>query len=1151
MISVFLKKLRRKGVKLWISGEVLKFKTYHNSPLINSDREYLRENKTECIAWLKNNPEFFERLPLSENQKSLWLVYQMDKHSTAYNLAHTVGLIDGIDILNLERAFELLCQEHTILRTIYADEEGEGIQYIHNHLEPRFSIEDAQALTRDDIIEWAKKEADKPFDLTAEQACRATLLRNYTEAGIEVIFQLTAHHIVADFWSCEIIFNELMSNYKALQNNCLTQDKRDHIHDYFSWSQQQQHWLMSNDTANDSALAALKFWEKSLGDDSKVLELPADAPRPPVQTYNGEMIPFRLSDVTSNHLRERAKSLGVTPFIVCLSIFQIFLFRYSSQEKFFIGTPASGRLQQEHQKTIGYLVNPIVLACDCEGNPTFRDLINRVNAHSRAALAHQSLPFSCLLDQLNIPRDLSRNPVFQHLFALTHIHPHDHQGLIRDTYLSEQRGAAVDLSLVMLDDRDGFTGEWRYNTDLYTRQSALRMIDSYLAILDGVCHSPDIRINDVEIMTEHVRQQVLEGWNETATDFPGHQCIHALFEAQVEKYPTCSALVFEGEQLNYRQLNNKANQLAHYLIDQHGIKPDTLIGVCLDRSLDMVICILGVLKAGAAYVPLEPSYPTDRLAYICGDACLGCVLTTQSLIERLSNNRTPIICVDDNAYNTRIAEYNTHNIELDTVGIASNHLAYVIYTSGSTGQPKGVMVEHRSLVNQIDWLEKTFGSTPDDRFLLKTPFSFDVSISEFMWPLTVGACLVIAKPEGHRDPEYLSTLIQKQKITKTHFVPAMLSHILAAGQLGSCSSLAQVFSAGEALSMALVESFNRQCPNVDLYNLYGPTEATIFACGCAPYCNDAKYQKLAGAPIGYPVQNTQLYVLNNSLKPVPPGVIGELYIGGVGLARGYLNRNDLTAEKFIANPFYQNNAPSSNKRLYKTGDMVRWLSDGNIEYIGRSDFQIKLRGLRIELGEIENALKRHADVQEALVLVTEHDGYDQRLVAYVVPQSEKHLPQPDESANSLWLNTLRTSLSRSVPDYMRPSTFVVLKALPLSPNGKIDRKALPEPELSTTTSHYIEPVTDTEKMLCNIWQEVVCIENVGAGDNFFLLGGNSLLATKALAKIKEQLHVEISLKMLFEKNTLRELAVEIDRLEPKMKTSTFNRMDSLLEELGV
>lgn len=1242
MIIELMKRLRQQGVKLWLQDGALKFKSYQSAPIAPEDLASLKQHKPDVIQWLQqdqqhantsDSPAFFDYFPLSENQKSLWLVYQLNPQSPAYNLTHCVELNRNIDIAKLEQAYQQLLARHGILRTAYSDNAGEPLQtLVSSHKLAGIACIPISVSTAtsdpNHLKTLVKQQADEPFNLSKGEVCRAQLLTN--EAANTVHFQLTLHHIAADFWSCEVVFAELLAIYGKLvsdpdQSN-IPKTPEQEPNDYFQWSVQQQQWLQS-----EHGKKAADFWHKQLANHPTTLDIPGDFPRPTIQSFNGNMISFQLPATLSSNIRACAKALGVTPFVVGLAVWQVLLYRFSNQQTFTVGTPTSGRLEQEYQRTVGYLVNPVVLTCHCNPNATFSELVEQVKLASRDALSHQQYPLSKVMENLqqssqnstslsnpsskplNKPlRDPSRNPLFQHLFALTHVQTKlqspQHQEFVAQTLLSEQRGAAVDLGLILLDDRQSFTGELRYNSDIYSQSSANTFIDSYQTLLAAVCEEvitqPEKHqtLGELPVMSQHALQQIMSAGSPAPVAYPNNTCIHQLIEQQAQQNPEALALKQHqnkasqtAQTTSYEQLNQRANQLAHYLVEIPRVQPDQRIGILQHRSIDMIISILAVLKAGAAFVPLDPDLPADRIHYICNDADIQCFISTTQLAESLSpKNSDHIVCIDDNGFSRELNRYSTANIQPAQIELNPRHLAYVLYTSGSTGQPKGVMIEHQVLVNQTCWINNTWPSELNDRFLLKTPFNFDVSLSELFWPLTTGKPLIVTQPQGHKDPVYLSQVIRDENISKTHFVPTLLASLLANSQardnLRQSQSLTNVYCAGEALSAALAGEFFDTCPKVKLHNLYGPTETTIFATGC----EITRVTKAQQLPIGSAVQNLQTWVLDDNLNPVAPGMEGELYLSGAGLARGYLNLPELTQERFIDTQSAHNSGLNihpilKEQRLYKTGDRVRWLpvassdcvplqnnASHTLQYLGRTDSQIKLRGLRIELGEIENALLKHADalnsikITQACVLAENNDT----LLACLVWETPHSLTGQSltkevltEQKQTDLLNALRQQLARQLPDYMIPNAWAILDNFPLLPSGKTDRNALVKQAqsvgiLDTLKASYVAPETDMEKIICHAWQTVLQVEQVGTNDNFFALGGNSLSATKAVAIIQEQIQIQeniqldVPLKVWFEHPEVGALAATLsnmisDAAQQHSGVSDLDRMDSLLDELGV
>jgi amino acid adenylation domain-containing protein len=662
-------------------------------------------------------------------------------------------------------------------------------------------------------------------------------------------------------------------------------------------------------------------------------------------------------------------------------------------------------------------------------------------------------------------------------------------------------GASMfDLTIYMWEEGNGLAGKIEYNTDLFNDVTIVRLQKHFQTLLEGIITDPENNIRHLPILSETERHQLLFEWNDTVVDYPQDKCLHDLFEEQVERTPDAVAVVYGGQQLTYRELNSRANQLAHYLISK-GVEPEVMVGLYMERSLEMVIGIYGIIKAGGAYVPLDPEYPPDRIAFMVAETDVPVLLTQEHLVASLAEASATVICLD-----SEWEIIDGESKKNPTSGAASDNIAYVIYTSGSTGRPKGVMNEHRGIVNRLLWMQDEYSLIQEDRILQKTPFSFDVSVWEFFWPLLTGAQLVVARPGGHKDPAYLVSVIVEHQITTLHFVPSMLQIFLEEAEVMQCNSIKRVICSGEALPYDLQCRFFKTL-NTELHNLYGPTEAAVDVTywACRPD------QDLKLVPIGYPVANTQMYILDPQLQPVPLGCTGELHIGGIQVARGYLKRPELTTEKFIPDPF----SSDPKDRLYKTGDLSRYLPDGSIEYLGRTDFQVKMRGLRIELGEIEARVTEFPGVNQCIVLMREDRPGDKRLVAYLSAE-ENH---------SISISELRGHLSSVLPDYMVPAHFVVLDSIPLSANGKADRRALPEPKMERIDDEaFAAPRSKTEQMIADIWKELLQISRVGINDSFFDLGGHSLLLPRMLRRLKVDFGKQLSIVNLFQYPTVAALA---------------------------
>ncbi|HYP01542.1 MAG TPA: amino acid adenylation domain-containing protein, partial [Pyrinomonadaceae bacterium] len=874
---------------------------------------------------------------------------------------------------------------------------------------------------------------------------------------------------------------------------------------YADFAHWQREWL-----AGVRLDAQLSYWREQLADSPKLLELPTDRPRPAVQTYRGASETFRLSRELTEGLRQLSRREGVTLFMTMLAAYQLLLSRYAETEEVAVGTPIAGRGRAELEGLIGFFVNTLVLRTDLSGQPTFLELLGRVREVTLGAYAHQDVPFERLVEELQPEREMSHAPLFQVMFTLQNAPRPSLElpGLTLAQVEMDAGTAMFDLSLSVEETPRGLFGVFEYNTDLFDASTIKRLAGHLQNLLAGVVVEPHCRVSELPLLTEDERRLLLSAWNETKEDYPSGKPLHELIEAQAERTPDACALFFEDERLTYRELNARANQLAHYL-RSHGVAPETVVGICMERSLDMVTGLLGIMKAGGAYLPLEPEYPKERLSYMLRDARVPVILTQRKFAGNLPEHTARVVCME--ADGDRIASESTHNPA--SVAAASN-LIYIIYTSGSTGEPKGAMLAHSGVANCLLWMQQRHKLTAEDRVLLKAPLSFDSSVWELFWPLMVGAGVVIARAGEQRDSAYLAELIARRRVTTVHFVPSMFQVFLEEKNLAACDSLRHVVCGGEALSVASVERFYRRLTG-ELHNFYGPTETSI---GSIDYiCSEKDIERWI-VPIGRPIANTECYLLDANLQPVPIGVPGELYTGGVGLARGYLERPALTAEKFIPHPF----AAEPGARLYRTGDRARYLPDGNIEFLGRADHQVKLRGLRIELGEIEAALGKHPAVQDAVVVVREDVPGDKRLVAYTVFKS-------GASAHG---SELRLFLKETLPDFMLPSAFVALDKIPLTHNVKIDRRALPAPDTAARYdggAAYVAPRTPHELIVASTWAQVLGVEAVSLHDNFFELGGHSLLATQVMSRLRESFQLELPLRALFESPTVAELARRVER----------------------
>ncbi|MGB3656117.1 MAG: amino acid adenylation domain-containing protein [Rivularia sp. (in: cyanobacteria)] len=1053
-----------------------------------------------------------QQLPISFAQQRLWFLTQLEPDSPFYNISAAVRLQGELNVEALQQSFNEIVCRHETLRTNFLIKEGQPLVIISEAKPLTLSILDISSINvnqQAEIEQQIAREAQQPFDISSDCLLRIKLLRLGEQ---EHIILVTMHHIVSDGWSIGILVKEFSSLYPIFCDKDVTQTALPPLPiQYIDFAAWQRKWLQGEILENQ-----ISYWLKQLENAPKVLELPTDYPRSKIQTFRGATYSFELSTELSAKLNKLSQQEGVTLFMTLLAGFQTLLYRYTAQEDIVVGSPIANRNRAEIEGLIGFFVNTLVLRTNLVGNPSFAELLKRVREVALGAYAHQNLPFELLVEKLQPQRDLSHTPLFQVMFVLENapISALELPGLSLNFLESHSDSAKFDLTLYMAETESGIVGSLEYNTDLFEENTIQRMAAHLQTLFAGIVANPQQRLSELPLLTASEQHQLLVDWNDTQVEYSQYQSIHELFETQVEKTPDAVAVVFENQQLTYRELNIKANQLADYLRSL-GVKPEVLVGICVERTSSgeasltplMVIGLLGILKAGGAYVPLDPNYPQQRLAFMLEDSQTPILLSQQHLVENLPHHKAQVICLDSDW--DKIAHHNSENL---TCNLNSRNLAYVIYTSGSTGKPKGAMNTHQGVCNRLQWMQDTYKLTTADRVLQKTPFSFDVSVWEFFWTLMTGACLIIAKPEGHRDSNYLVKLIKQQQITTLHFVPSMLQIFLDEPDIENCQYLKRVFCSGEALSFELQNKFFARCQNVELHNLYGPTEAAIDVTFW--HCQPDNQKKIV--PIGRPIANTQIYILDKELQIVPVGVPGELHIGGVGLARGYLNRPQLSFEKFIANPF--SNQPG--EKLYKTGDLARYLGNGTIEYLGRIDNQVKIRGFRIELGEIETVLQQIPEIKQAVVIVRDRSNF-QRIVAYIV--TDANSPEPE-------FEYLREFLQRKLPDYMIPSDFVVLNSLPLTPNGKLDYRALPAAEITLKSNHQrVLPRNPIENQLAEIWAQILQTTEISIDENFFELGGHSLLATQIMSKIRQTWQIELPLSRLFEMPTIALLSAEITK----------------------
>jgi len=1035
--------------------------------------------------------------PLSFAQERLWFLNRLQPESAFYNVPLAWRMTGTLDRAALERALGEIVRRHDVLRTTFQERDGTPLQVVAPAGGFTLPVEDLSALAgaerEAEVRRQTSEDLARRFDLEAGPLFRAKLLRLGAK---EHVLLACMHHAVTDGWSMGVLFRELSALYQAY-----SEGKESPLAElplqYTDFAVRQREHLQGEVLERQ-----LSYWRKRLTGAPGLLELPTDRPRPAVQSYRGARERVEISGGVLERLKELAQQEGGTLYMVVLGAFQVLLSKYAGTDDVVVGSSISGRTRREVEELIGFFVNTLVLRTDLSGDPTFREVLGRVKEVTLGAFEHQELPFEKLVAELQPERSLSHSPLFQVMFTLNNTDASSPglPGLTIESAYADSENVKFDLNLAVVEHPGGLRAILGYNTDLFDRGTIQRLLRHLRRVLEQVADDPAVPLSGLRLLDAEERRNVLEEWNATQADYPADRCVHQLFEAQAERTPDAVAVVYEGEALSYGELNARANQLAHHLVGL-GVGPDVRVGICMERGLEMPVTLLAILKAGGAYVPLDPAYPAERLRQMLEDSRPAALLTHGATGALFGDVGVPVIDVEaeSSAWSGR------PRTNPERGALTPDHLCYVIYTSGSTGKPKGVMNQHRTVVNRMGWWQRAWRLGADEAILCKTSLSFDGSLRETFWPWSVGARMVMARPEGHKDPDHLLEMIRREQIGAVNLVPSMLQVLLEHPEIESCAGLRQIICTGEALPGPLLARFHERLPHVALHNLYGPSEAAtaVAECACTPE------GERATVPIGRPTSNVRIYLLDEAGEPVPVGVPGELYIGGVGVARGYLDRPELTAEKFVPDSF----GGEPGARLYRTGDLARWLADGRAEFLGRNDFQVKIRGFRVELGEIEARLAKHPAVRDSAVTAREDSSGEKRLVAYYV------------GAQGVEVEVLRAYLSEELPDYMVPAAYVRLEALPLTPNGKLDRRALPAPQGDAfVTRAYEAPVGETEAAVAEIWSDVLGVERVGRWDHFFELGGHSLRAVQVVSRVRQVLEVEVALSELFLRPVLADFA---------------------------
>jgi amino acid adenylation domain-containing protein len=1072
--------------------------------------------------------------PASFAQRRLWFLDQLEPGTAAYNLPRAFRIIGPLDFEILRRALDNVVRRHASLRTVFDSVRGQPRQVVLSDLNVDLPLVDLTNIAGIDpdteALRIVGEEGRKPFDLREGPLLRSLVIRLGPERHIVL---LVMHHIITDGWSISILFREVTTCYAALvrgEEPDLPELPMQYV-EYAEW----QYECMNGDVLTRQ----VEHWKTKLAGAQCVLDLPLDHPRPTIAGWHGGTEEISLDGVFLAELKAFAHAESATPFMVAMAAFQALLWRYTNQESILVGTPVAARSEVEFENMIGLFVNTLVFRSDFASSLTFRELIRQVRAFALDAYTHQDVPFEKLVEVLVPHRSLDTHPLFQVMFTFQNIPKQVFEipGLSIKEIAFEAGIAKFDLSVEVWEDRE-FHCQFEYRTDLFEQSTMRRMLGHFETLLHAVFDNPDLRLAELPMMNAQERAQVLVEWNRTAADYSRDLTIHGAFEQQVSRTPDVTALLSEGNRWPYRHINDNANRLAH-LLAKKGIGAGCLVGILLDRSVEMVVALLAVLKTGAAYVPLDRGYPMERIKSMLADAAASGVITVSALKDRLPGDARNVIELDNDEELKR--ESSTPLPD----SVSSEQTAYVIYTSGSTGGPKGVEGTHRASMNRFTWMWRTYPFASGEVCCQKTNLAFVDSIWEIFGPLLAGIPSVIIPQEAVLDPELLLRVLARERVTRIVLVPSQLRALLDHApnlqqrvpelKLWSCS--------GEVLPGNLARRFRAAFSGAKMLNIYGASEVAADAT-----CHEVAERDSTSVPIGKPISNTQVYLVDEGSNAVPIRIRGEIYIGGEGLARGYLNRPELTAERFVRNWM----APPQSARLYRTGDLGRWRGDGEIEYLGRVDTQIKLRGVRIELGEIESVLATHPAVREAVAVVG-GEAEQQRLAAYLVMKDRATVPEAAE---------LRRYLRTKLPEHMVPAGYWQIETVPLLPSGKVNRALVGRGATALVDSHdWVGPRTETEVQLADIWQELLKVERVGVDESFFELGGHSLLVLQMTARIRRTMDVELPVRSVFESPTIAGLAQEVVKartlglkahtpvLRRRQRTPTDPNREELLKKL--
>jgi amino acid adenylation domain-containing protein len=1113
-IDELLTLLRQKEVRIWAEGDKLRYSA-RDGAFTPDVLEAISHHKDDLLEVIHRVDAFqpaeeptirryprSDFIPLSYAQQGMWFLHQLEGNHPAYSVLMAMRLRNRLDIEALEKSLAELVRRHESLRTCFPNVGGQPFQRILEPMPHPLRLRDLQDFEGPDQNEQIQKISldfgTKPFDLENGPLFRNMLIRFSPE---DHILLLSMHHIITDGWSLRILFAELNELYEAF-STCRPHQLKDLNVQYADFTLWQRKWLQA-----DRLQPLVEFWRERLADTPEAIALNTDKPRPPVATFNGGEILFNIGPDLAGQLKELGERAGTTSFMTLLAAYAALLHRYSGMDDLVIGSPAANRTHTELEGIIGFFVNTLALRVNLQGDPTFMELLARVREMFLEAYAHQELPFEILVQSLEADRDLSRNPLFQVMFAFqsrpsvpTRIGHLDVEKMIFPLGISR-----FDINLMILGALEGFTCRWEYNSDLFHQDTAVQMSGHLLAILEAAVQEPGLHLSEIPLLSDNEREVLLDGWSTTCHGNEILGCTHKWVEDQVKRAPAEIAIEYKGTKISYLDLNRMANQLAHNL-QKRGVGPDVLVGIYMQRSINAMLGVLGVLKAGGAYVPLDPTYPKERIAFMLSDSQVGVILTDESLGHKLPENLATVLSLGEDWQ-----AFSQESTENPVSEVNDQNLAYVMYTSGSTGFPKGVAMPHRGLSNLINW-QLRHSTVPKAKTLQFTTLSFDVSFQEIFATWCGGGTLVLISDEAVRDFQMVGKVMAEAHVERLFIPFAGLQHLadVLDDEAIDALHLKEVYTAGEQLRITppIVRLFSRLNGCV-LHNHYGPTETHVIT---AHRLRGKPQDWPTIPPIGRPIDNAQVFILDPHMEPVPIGVTGDLYAGGPGLARGYINRPDEDRERFIPHPF--EDAPD--ERLYKTGDLARYLRNGDIEFLGRTDDQVKIRGFRVELGEIETVLGQLPEVQTCVVSMKGDRPGDQQLTAYIIPRE----------GSSIDFGAIKRNLRRKLPEHMIPSSLVQIESLPMTPSGKVDRRGLPEPRSmrSEQVQDWVGPRDSLEHRIAAVWEQVLGIYPIGVHEDFFDLGGHSLMAVRLISGIAKTTGITLPIAAMFQASTIEDQA---------------------------